>query len=173
MGRWFGKREEAIDQSGMIQEGFGALMQKFVDAVVAADGAAVASCFTADGVYRDVFYGDSKGHQAIADLIENSFHRDATNFKWDLHDPICHGATGYVRFICSYDSKFPEVAGKRAMFEGVSVLKLQDGLLSEYHEVVNHATGLAVMGFEAERIKGILLHEADKLKSRSESAGHL
>lgn len=173
MSGWFGKRGATSEQTGMGQEAFATLMQRFVDGVVAADGAAVASCFTADGVYRDVFYGDSKGHKAIADLIENSFHRDATNFKWDLHEPVCHGEVGYVRFICSYDSKFPEVAGKRAMFEGVSVLKLKDGLLSEYHEVVNHATGLAVMGFEAERIRGILLHEADKLKARSESAGHL
>ncbi len=170
---WFGRKSESVEVDQMTQDAFLALMQKFVDGVVACDGTKVAECFTPNGVYRDIFYGDSQGHKAIANLIENSFHRDAGNFKWELHEPVCQNGIGYVRFICSYESKFPEVAGKRAVFEGVSVLKLENGLLSEYHEVVNHATGLAKMGFEAERIRQILLHESDKLAERPEVAGHL
>ena len=170
---WFSKNRQEESNSSNQSEQFQALMEKFVAGVIACDGKKVAECFTPNGVYRDVFYGDSKGHSAIADLIENSFHRDAGNFKWDLHDPICQNDIGYVRFICSYESKFPEVKGNRAVFEGVSVLKLENGLLAEYHEVVNHATGLAVMGFEAERIRQILLHEADKLADRPEAKGHL
>ena len=38
MSGWFGKRGAAAEQTGMSQEAFATLMQRFVDAVVAADG---------------------------------------------------------------------------------------------------------------------------------------
>ena len=44
-----------------------ALLKEFCSAVERRDGKAFASLFTADGVYHDVFYGDFKGHQKIAE----------------------------------------------------------------------------------------------------------
>ncbi|GIS88693.1 MAG: hypothetical protein CM1200mP18_14030 [Gammaproteobacteria bacterium] len=44
-------------------------------------------CFTADGVYHDVFYGNFTGRD-IARMIEDYFHRDGENFRWDIFEPV-------------------------------------------------------------------------------------
>ncbi len=55
---------------------FGALIRKMIDGVIAGDGDTVASCFTPDGVYHDVFYGAFEGRDRIAEMIRDYFHRD-------------------------------------------------------------------------------------------------
>jgi hypothetical protein len=60
-------------------------MDDFAEAAVAGDGARFAALFTEDGCYHDVFYGLFEGRAAIADMLENRFHRDAENFRWDMH----------------------------------------------------------------------------------------
>ena len=59
---------------------FADLITAMTAAAAAGRGHDVAACFTPDGVYHDVFYGDFQGPAAIADLIENHFHRDAEAF---------------------------------------------------------------------------------------------
>ncbi|MDP6352535.1 MAG: nuclear transport factor 2 family protein [Alphaproteobacteria bacterium] len=152
---------------------FGALMAKMTGAASAGDGAAVAECFTPDGTYHDVFYGAFTGADAIQDMIENYFHRDAANFRWDLHDPVDDGETGYVRYVFSYDSKLPEAGGKRALFEGIGVVRLKNGLIAHYSEVANTAPGLLMMGFAPERMAKIMARQGDELKGRDEAAGHI
>ncbi len=143
-----------------------------VAAVEAGDGKAVRACFTPNGVYHDVFYGSFNG-EAIVDMIENYFYRDATNFKWDVHDPVESGDTGYARYVFSYASKLEGSKGKRAIFEGVAICKLADGLIAEYHEVANAATGLSCLNFAPERLAKFIDKQTDALKGRAESARHL
>jgi ketosteroid isomerase-like protein len=150
---------------------FGDVIRKMVAAVEAGDGKGVAGCFTPDGVYHDVFYGSFQG-EAIADLIENYFHRDATNFKWDIHDPVEGNGIGYARYVFSYESTLDASKGKRAIFEGVAVCKVRDGLIAEYHEVANAATGLHCIGFPPERLSKFIGKQADELKGRAESKAH-
>lgn len=150
---------------------FSDLITKMTSAAVAGNGADVASCFTEDGVYHDVFYGAFKGSE-IADLIENYFHRDATNFRWDLHDAVEQNDVGYCRYIFSYDSKLEGVSGRRAGFEGIITCKLKDGKILEYQEVATAGTGLHMLGFSAVKIAKFVAKEANELASRSESAGH-
>ena len=78
---------------------FGALIRKMIDGVIAGDGDTVASCFTPDGVYHDVFYGAFEGRDRIAEMIRDYFHRDGCNFRWDTHNPVSDGTTGYVRYV--------------------------------------------------------------------------
>ncbi len=152
---------------------FGQLMTKLGDSVAARDGKALAECFTPDGVYDDVFYGAFQGPEAIADMLENYFHRDGTNFRWDFHDPVSDGKIGYARYVFSYESKLADAAGKRTIFEGISVVRLEDGLLAEYKEIANTAVGLHLLGFAPERLAKILAKEAAELISRDESKGHM
>jgi len=70
---------------------FAALLGRMTAAAVAGDGAAVRACFTPAGVYHDCFYGSFAG-DAIVGMIEGMFHRDATRFIWDLHDPMAEGS---------------------------------------------------------------------------------
>ena len=51
---------------------FESLIKKMTRAAVQGNGATVADCFTADGVYHDVFYGDFTGRN-IARMIAVSY----------------------------------------------------------------------------------------------------
>ena len=91
----------------------------------------------------------------IAGLIDDWFYRTATDFRWDMHAPVSDGETLYARYTLSYRSTLPEANNARVMFEGVSIMKLRDGLIAEYHEVANTAPGFVDMNFAPERIAKI------------------
>ena len=152
--------------------GMAALIKAFTAAVEAGDGARFAALFTEDGVYHDVFYGEFRGREAIADMLENRFHRDAKDFRWDMHDPVRSGDIAYARYVFSYTSKLPGAEGKRGMFEGVSILRLEGDLIRDYREVANVGPGLVTLGFAPERIAKILGREARELAERPEAGDH-
>ena len=147
------------------------LIMRLTQAIVAGDGTAAASCFSDDGVYHDVFYG-AFAKVDITRMVSDYFHRDASNFIWDIHEPVCDGRTGYARYVFSYDSRLAEAQGRRALFEGVSICQLRDGLLTSYHEVANAAPGLAMLGFEPARLNKIVERQARELAARAEAAHH-
>jgi ketosteroid isomerase-like protein len=148
------------------------LLHAFTQAVEAEDGARLAALFTPDGVYHDVFYGSFAGRERIAAMITDRFARDATEFRWDMHDPVCDGRTLYARYVFSYRSKLPESEGRRALFEGVAIMTLRDGLIAAYREVANPGPGLVTMGFAPERVAKILQRVAEALQARREAARH-
>jgi ketosteroid isomerase-like protein len=150
-----------------------AMLRTFCDAVERRDGKAFAALFTEDGVYHDVFYGAFKGRAKIAEMIDDWFYRTATDFRWDMHAPVTDGTTLYARYTFSYRSTLPEAKGARAMFEGVSIMTLRGGLIAEYHEVANTATGFVDMNFAPERIAKIMGKQGAALKARPEMARHL
>ena len=149
-----------------------ALLKDFCEAVERREGARFAALFCADGVYHDVFYGAFAGRQRIAEMIDDWFYRTATDFRWDMHDPVCDGRTLYARYTFSYKSLLPEAQGRRAMFEGVAIMRLRDGLIAEYSEVANTGTGFVDMNFAPERIAKILARQASALRARPEMARH-
>tara|TARA_E500000331_G_C17226434_1_gene700551 strand:- start:37 stop:516 length:480 start_codon:yes stop_codon:yes gene_type:complete len=151
---------------------FETLITSLADGACRGDGAAVAACFTEDGYYHDCFYGSFQG-QAIKDMIENYFHRDSENLVWDMHTPVEAGSVGYARYVFSYDSKLPEARGKRAVFEGVSICRLRDGLIEEYREVAHSISGLQLLGFDNERVIKLLARESKELLARDESRHHV
>ena len=150
-----------------------AMLRSFCDAVERRDGKSFAALFTEDGVYHDVFYGAFKGREAIAEMINDWFYRTANDFRWDMHAPVSDGETLYARYTFSYCSMLPEAKGARAMFEGVSIMKLRDGQIAEYHEVANTTPGLVDMNFAPERIAKIAARQGAELKARPEMARHL
>ena len=150
-----------------------AMLRNFCDAVERHDGAAFAALFTEDGVYHDVFYGAFAGRAKIAEMIDDWFYRTATDFRWDMHDPVSDGHTLYARYTFSYRSTLPEAEGARAMFEGVAIMRLRDGKITEYHEVANTAPGFVDMNFAPERIAKIVARQGAALKARPEMARHL
>lgn len=145
---------------------------RMAKAVARGDGQEVAACFTTDGTYHDVFYGAFKGAD-IADMVENYFHRDATNFRWDLHDPVEQEGLGYARYVFSYESKLEASKGKRVVFEGVSICRMEGDLIADYREVANAAVGLQGLGFSPDRAAKFTAKQVLELKSREEAKGHL
>lgn len=157
---------------------FAALIRHMTEAACKGDGAAVAGCFTTDGVYHDVFYGSFRG-DGIAEMIEKYFHRDGKNFRWDIHDPVestsedfQRYSIGYARYVFSYTSRMEAYKGRRAIFEGVAVCRLRDGLIDDYREVANATTGLSMLGFTDDRIARFVDRQATELAARPEAAGH-
>ena len=149
-----------------------AMLRAFCDAVEQRNGAAFAELFTEDGAYHDVFYGTFTGRAKIAGMIDDWFYRTATDFRWDMHDPVSDGETLYARYTFSYRSLLPEAKGARAMFEGVAIMRLRDGRIVEYHEVANTATGFVDMNFAPERMAKIFAKQAVALKARPEMKRH-
>ena len=150
---------------------FAELIRRMTAAACLGDGAGVAACFTPDGIYHDVFYGEFKGAD-IGRMIEEFFHRDARDFVWDIHDPVDNGDIGYARYVFSFTSKLPGHEGKRACFEGVAVCQLKDGLIAHYAEVAEASAGLALMEFTDDRIAKHAHRRGRFLMSRDEAEHH-
>lgn len=149
------------------------MLKAFCVAVEQHNGAALASLFTEDGVYHDVFYGAFAGRAKITELINDWFYRTATDFRWDMHAPVSDGETLYAHYTFSYRSTLPEAKGARAMFEGVAMMKLRDGKIAEYHEVANTAPAFIDLNFAPERIAKIFARQGVALRARPEMKRHL
>ena len=149
------------------------MLRTFCDAVEQRNGKAFADLFTEDGVYHDVFYGAFEGREKIAAMVDDWFYRTATDFRWDMHDPVSDGHTLYARYTFSYRSTLPEAQGARAMFEGVAIMRLRDGSIAEYHEVANTAPAFVDIKFAPERIAKIVAKQGAALKARPEMKRHL
>ncbi|MEY9755830.1 nuclear transport factor 2 family protein [Bradyrhizobium yuanmingense] len=150
-----------------------AMLRAFCDAVEQRNGEAFAQLFTEDGVYHDVFYGAFAGRAKIAAMIDDWFYRTATDFRWDMHDPVTDGTTLYARYTFSYRSTLPEANGARAMFEGVAIMTLKGGSIASYHEVANTAPAFVDLNFAPARIANIVAKQGAELKARPEMQRHL
>lgn len=149
------------------------LLKELCDAVERRDGARFARLFREDGVYHDVFYGTFTGRQKIAEMIDDWFHRTATEFRWDMHAPVCDGRTLYARYSFSYRSLLPEAAGARVLFEGVAIMTLVDGLIATYREVADVGPAYSAMNFSPERAAKLHGRRAAALRAEKDFARHV
>jgi ketosteroid isomerase-like protein len=151
----------------------GVMLRDFADAVERHDGSRFAKLFAADGVYHDVFYGAFEGRAKIATMIDDWFYRTARDFRWDFHQPVSDGTTLYARYTFSYVSTLPEAPGKRVGFEGVAVMQLRDGLITEYREVANVGPAFVALGFAPARVCKLLAREGEHLRRDPSFVRHL
>jgi ketosteroid isomerase-like protein len=148
------------------------LLKAFCTAVERRDGKGFAALFTEEGVYHDVFFGAFKGREKIAEMIDDWFYRTARDFRWEMFRPVSDGTMLYAYYTVSYISTLPEARGKRVGFDGVSIMRLEDGKIAEYREVANSSIGLLEIGFAPERVAKILGREAVHIKARPEWQRH-
>ena len=149
------------------------LIAALAKAVEDGNGAALASLFTEDGVYHDVYYGAFEGKKRIAELADEWIYRNARDGRWEMFDAVSDGRNLYVYYTWSYVSTLPEAKGKRVGFEGVGKIRLKDGLIAEYREIANTGPALVDMGFAPERVVKILARQGEALRARPEYARHL
>lgn len=135
---------------------FAALLKRLTDAAEAGDGTAFAACFAADGIYHDYIYGDHKGRAEIKHMLEDYFHRDATNYRWRFFDPVCDGNLGYAWSLSSFNSTVPEFQGKPVLIDGMSKFVLKDGLIQDYSESVNGGVAMVQLGVAPSRMEKVL-----------------
>lgn len=150
----------------------GVMLKEFSAAVEAADGKRLAGLFTPEGVYHDTFYGEFKGPEAIRDMLENRFWRDADKFLWDFFEPVSNGTLAYAKWAFSYTSKMPQNAGKRVAFEGVSQFQLADGKIKHYGEVFSSGAAFVQLGLEPARMEKVLRKQVDTLRGDARFKRH-
>jgi hypothetical protein len=152
---------------------FARLLQRMTEAAEAGDGRGFAACFTGDGVYHDYIYGDHTGRDSIAQMLENQFHRDATDYRWCFFDPVSDGRIGYAWSLSSFASTIPDFKGQRVVIDGMSRFELRDGLIADYRESVNGGVAMSQLGVAPERMAKVMRRWADKLKARPQTAAYL
>ncbi|MCW5748152.1 MAG: nuclear transport factor 2 family protein [Alphaproteobacteria bacterium] len=150
-----------------------AMLKQFCEAVEKRDGKRFATLFAEDGVYHDLFYGAFQGRTRIAEMIDDWFHRTARDFRWDMHDPVSDGHRLYAYYTFSYVSTLPEAQGRRVGFEGVAMMTLRDGLITEYREVANVGPAFVALGFAPERVSKILAKEGAELQKAPRMKRHI
>ncbi len=149
------------------------LLRRFTGAVEANDGAALGALFAADGVYTDTFYGAFIGPDAIADMLENHFHRDAERFRWTMFDPVFDGSRGYARWLFSYSSLQADSAATRVVFDGMSSFEIHQGSIRRYDEVFSAGEAFVQLGMDPGRIEKILTRFAAATRDRAAATRHL
>jgi hypothetical protein len=72
-------------------------------------------------------------------MMQDLFHRDAADYRWETFDPSFDGERGYAWSLSSFTSKIPQFLGRRVVIDGMSRFIVRDGLIAEYRESPNTA----------------------------------
>jgi hypothetical protein len=157
----------------MTGDEFARLLNDFTLSAESGDGVRFAGHFTEDAIYYDYIYGPHKGRADIAHMMQNLFHRDATDYRWEMFDPVFNGETGYAWSLSSFTSRVPQFQGKQVVIDGMSRFILRDGLIAEYRESVNGGVAMAQLGVEPERMTKVFQRWTGWLKGRPETVDYL
>ncbi|UVO29273.1 nuclear transport factor 2 family protein [Bradyrhizobium arachidis] len=157
----------------MTGEDFATLLDAFTHAAESGDGARFAQHFTEDGVYYDYIYGPHRGRADIAHMMQGLFHRDATDYRWEMFDPVFDGHQGYAWSLSSFTSTIPQFAGKRIDSDGMSRFVIRDGLIAEYRESVNGGVAMAQLGVEPARMAKVFSRWSGWLNEQPETQAYL
>jgi hypothetical protein len=157
----------------MIGQEFATLLDQFTLSAESGDGARFASHFTEGAIYYDYIYGAHNGRAEIAHMMQNLFHRDAADYRWEMFDPVFDGEKGYAWSLSSFTSKIPQFAGKRVVVDGMSRFIVRDGLIAEYRESVNGGVAMAQLGVEPDRMTKVFTRWTGWLRERPETVEYL
>jgi hypothetical protein len=106
-------------------------------------------------------------------MMQDLFHRDAADYRWETFDPSFDGERGYAWSLSSFTSKIPQFLGRRVVIDGMSRFIVRDGLIAEYRESVNGGVAMAQLGVEPERMAKVFARWAGWLKERPETVDYL
>ena len=157
----------------MTNEEFARLLDAFTLSAESGDGARFARHFTEDAVYYDYIYGAHIGRADIAHMMQDLFHRDAADYRWEMFNPVCSGDMGYAWSLSSFTSKIQQFKGERVVIDGMSRFILRDGLIAEYRESVNGGMAMAQLGVAPERMTKVFQRWTGWLKERPETVEYL
>jgi ketosteroid isomerase-like protein len=157
----------------MNADDFSKLLQAFTVSAESGDGTRFANHFTEDAIYYDYIYGPHQGRADIAHMMQNLFHRDATDYRWEMFDPVCSGDMGYAWSLSSFTSTIPQFKGQRVVIDGMSRFIVRDGLISEYRESVNGGVAMAQLGVAPGRMTKVFDRWTGWLKERPETVAYL
>jgi hypothetical protein len=157
----------------MTSEEFALLLNALTLSAESGDGGRFGKHFTEDAVYYDYIYGAHKGRADIAHMMQNLFHRDAADYRWEMFDPVFDGEKGYAWSLSSFTSKIPQFEGQHVVIDGMSRFLLRGGLIAEYRESVNGGVAMAQLGVEPDRMTKVFKRWTGWLKERPETLDYL
>jgi len=157
----------------MTGEEFASLLNEFTRSAESGDGARFAGYFTDDAIYYDYVYGAHKGRAEIAHMMQDLFHRDAADYRWEMFDPVFDGIKGYAWSLSSFTSKIEQFKGQPVVIDGMSRFIMRDGLIAEYRESVNGGVAMAQLGVEPDRMAKVFKRWTGWLKERPETLDYL
>jgi len=157
----------------MTGDEFAQLLNDLTLSAEAGDGARFARHFTEDAIYYDYIYGAHQGRAEIAHMLQDLFHRDAADYRWEMFDPVCDGDQGYAWSLSSFTSKIREFEGRRIVIDGISRFILRDGLIAQYRESVNGGVAMVQLGVEPDRMTRVFSRWAGWLNERPETRDFL
>ena len=157
----------------MTGDQFARLLDEFTLSAESGDGARFARHFTEDAIYHDYIYGPHRGRAEIAHMMQELFHRDAADYRWEMFDPVFDGTQGYAWSLSSFSSKIPQFDGRRVVIDGISRFVVRDGLIAEYRESVNGGVAMAQLGVEPDRMTKVFKRWTGWLEARPETIGYL
>lgn len=154
---------------------FAQLLGDYTASAEAGDGARFAAHFTDDAVYHDYIYGPHTGRAEIAHMMQGLFHRDATDYRWEMFDPVYDPAKamGYAWSLSSFTSTIPQFAGAKIVIDGMSRFVIRDGLIAEYRESVNGGVAMQQLGVPPEKMTKVFARWTQWLKARQETVDYL
>ena len=157
----------------MTGDEFASLLSDFTLSAESGDGARFARHFTEDGIYYDYIYGAHQGRADIAHMMQDLFHRDAADYRWEMFDPVFDGRQGYAWSLSSFTSTIAQFKGRRVVIDGMSRFIVRDGLIAEYRESVNGGVAMAQLGVEPARMEKVFQRWTGWLKERPETTDYL
>ena len=157
----------------MTGDEFARLLDAFTHSAESGDGRRFAAHFTEDAVYHDYIYGPHKGRADIAHMMQDLFHRDAADYRWEMFDPVFDGRQGYAWSLSSFVSKIPQFEGRHVVIDGMSRFVIRDGLIAEYRESVNGGVAMAQLGVEPDRMSKVFGRWTGWLRERPETVDYL
>lgn len=157
----------------MTGDDFARLLDAYTRSAESGDGERFAAHFTEDAVYHDYIYGPHTGRADIAHMMQNLFHRDASDYRWEMFDPVFQGDAGYAWSLSSFTSTIPKFAGQRVVIDGMSRFVLRDGLIAEYRESVNGGVAMTQLGVEPDRQVKVFQRWTGWLRERPETIAYL
>jgi ketosteroid isomerase-like protein len=160
-------------RDGMTSDDFAQLLNAFTHSAESGDGVRFASHFTEDAIYYDYIYGPHQGRADIAHMMQQLFHRDAADYRWEMFDPVFDGVKGYAWSLSSFTSKIPQFKGRPIVIDGISRFILRGGLIAEYRESVNGGVAMAQLGVAPDRMTKVFTRWTGWLRERPETVEYL
>ena len=157
----------------MTGDEFARLLHDYTLSAESGDGARFAGHFAEDAVYYDYIYGPHKGRADIAHMMQDLFHRDAADYRWEMFDPVFDGTQGYAWSLSSFTSKIEQFRGQRVVIDGISRFILRGGLIAEYRESVNGGVAMAQLGVAPDRMTKVFKRWSGWLEARPETTDYL
>lgn len=157
----------------MTRDEFAKLLSDFTHSAETGDGARFAAHFTDDAIYYDYIYGAHQGRADIAHMMQDMFHRDADDYRWEMFDPVFDGSIGYAWSLSSFTSDIEQFKGQRVVIDGMSRFIVRNGLIAEYRESVNGGVAMAQLGVEPDRMTKVFKRWTGWLKERPETRDYL